>query len=249
MTTLKKKSVAIISLVILAFASILGGSFYFGLLSLSGITFTINVSPLQGSAPLNVAVTGNFGGYGAESITLIVDNNYVDNVVTDSSGNYMFSYTFAFGGEHTVQAAHFAEREIGRPIEYFTSTMTVVVTGGSATHQLNVICLGSGYTMPSGLNTYANGQVVTIEAFGNGNGGPQFDHWVLDGQVLTDTSSLTVTMDADHSVSAVFSGYTPPPPPAPPDPMLIIYIVFGVISAIVLVLVIVAAMKRRRRNS
>jgi hypothetical protein len=201
----KQKYIAVIALSILAIGSVVAGGFFLGFLSLSGgVNFTIVVNPLQGTAPLTVSVSGNFGGYATLSVTLIVDNKDVSNSLTDTSGNYAFSYIFAVAGQHTVQVGHFGENNIGRPIEYYTSTVTVAVSGSSPTHNLNILSLGSGYTVPSGSTSYSVGQVVTITAFGTGNS--YFNHWIEDGQVLTQTSStLSITMDTDHSVSAVFT--------------------------------------------
>ncbi|GEM_PF-2610834 len=53
-----------------------------------------------------------------------------------------------------------------------------------------------------GTLTYDEGTEVTVTA--SPNSGYRFDHWVLDGSNAGTDTSITVTMDGDHTLTAVF---------------------------------------------
>jgi hypothetical protein len=84
------------------------------------------------------------------------------------------------------------------PVEY---TLAITTTFG-------------GTTNPApGQYTYAEGSMASITAL------PQqdyvFDHWNLDGINVGAYNPVSVTMNTNHSLEAVFT-YSPAPPPVPP---------------------------------
>lgn len=165
--------------------------------------FTINVTPTSGNAPLTVSITGSYPTSG-RSINLLINGVIVDSTMSNSS-RYTFNYCFASPGTFLVYAVHYANNDIGRPIEYETPQVSVTVSGvASPTRTLTVDVEGSGYTTPQGTITYAVGQSVTILAEATVG---QFGHWVLDGQIVPNVApTLTVSMTVDHHVTAVFGG-------------------------------------------
>jgi len=79
------------------------------------------------------------------------------------------------------------------PEEEYTLTVSVQPTKG-------------GYTSPSGTRTYLEGKQVTIRAYPYS--GYEFDHWGGDASGTSPT--ITVTMDRDKLVVAVFREIAPP---------------------------------------
>jgi uncharacterized protein YneR len=74
---------------------------------------------------------------------------------------------------------------------------------------LTVIVSGSGSTTPSqGLHSYEEGTEVNVIA--TADAGWMFDHWILDSVYVGSANRYTVTMDSDHSLTAVFLDITPP---------------------------------------
>jgi len=80
-----------------------------------------------------------------------------------------------------------------------TRTLTISVTGSGST------------TPPAGTHTYDIGATVTVEA--TPAQGWLFDRW--QGALLGTTNPVTLTMDTDKSLEAVFGEADPPPPPPP----------------------------------
>lgn len=79
-------------------------------------------------------------------------------------------------------------RAVFYPFEYYTLTITATV---------------GGTTDPApGSYTYATGTVVNVTAIPDA--GYYFDHWDLDGVNVGATNSISVTMNQDHSLHAVF---------------------------------------------
>jgi hypothetical protein len=73
----------------------------------------------------------------------------------------------------------------------------------SLEHQLTIGVEGSGTTFPApGSIMYAEGAIVLVDALPNE--GWMLDHWILDDVNIGDTDPATVTMDRDHTVTAVF---------------------------------------------
>jgi hypothetical protein len=79
-------------------------------------------------------------------------------------------------------------------------------------HGLTITITGQGITDPPGNNvyTYDEGTAVTVTA--SALTGYTFDHWNLDG-VAHSENPVTVLMDADHTLEAVFTAIVQPVPP------------------------------------
>jgi hypothetical protein len=74
---------------------------------------------------------------------------------------------------------------------------------------------GSGSTNPS-VGTYSFNAGESQQITATPSSGWSFNHWVQDGSTAGTSMTLTVTMNAAHTVKAVFTqGTTPPPPPTP----------------------------------
>jgi hypothetical protein len=76
------------------------------------------------------------------------------------------------------------------------------------THTLAVTVQGQGSVSPSG-GTYDEGTPVTVTA--TPSAGWQFDHW--QGDLAGSTNPASITMDADKTITAVFTQIPIPPPP------------------------------------
>ena len=71
---------------------------------------------------------------------------------------------------------------------------------------------GNGFT---GLTRqYPSGTVVSLSSIPTYNG-RNFKKWIVDG-VDNTNPDITLTMDQDHVLTAVYGGGSPPPPPPPP---------------------------------
>lgn len=81
-------------------------------------------------------------------------------------------------------------------------------------YQLTISKTGSGSTTPSpGNYDYTVGSSKTVVA--TASSGWEFDHWELDGVNVGTSDSYIVTMNNDHSLTAIFiEEEAPPPPPA-----------------------------------
>jgi hypothetical protein len=79
-----------------------------------------------------------------------------------------------------------------------------------ATYTLTISATDGGTTDPSpGSYTYTAGTSVTVTA--TPSSGYTFNHWELDGANVGAANPITVVMDRDHSLHAVFSAVTPKP--------------------------------------
>ena len=87
------------------------------------------------------------------------------------------------------------------------SLQAVFLPVGAQSYTLSVNVVGSGSITPSiGSHSYPAGTQVTVTA--TANPGWAFDHWIADGGVARAPSSLTFTMDASHTLVAVFVATT-----------------------------------------
>ena len=103
-----------------------------------------------------------------------------------SQGAGVNPITVHMDAPHTA-TAHYS------PVQYYTLTITTT-TGGT--------------TDPApGTYSYANCSYVTVEALPDAN--YIFDHWELDGVDVGDANPITIHMDSNHTLHAVFT-YVPP---------------------------------------
>jgi hypothetical protein len=92
-----------------------------------------------------------------------------------------------------------------------TSDMTVTATYEKVvvTHTLTITTRLGGTTSPApGSYSYTEGTSVTVTAIPDPS--YKFANWLLDGAVRTE-NPITIIMDTDHTLEAVFE-YVPPPP-------------------------------------
>ncbi|MGD0978809.1 MAG: NosD domain-containing protein [Candidatus Bathyarchaeia archaeon] len=92
---------------------------------------------------------------------------------------------------------------------YYTLTIQTTPCSGWATDY--------GTTTPSGVNTYPSGSMVEVIA--HPSPGWYFDSWILDSEydVTTQGNTITITMNSDHVLWAIFNPIqSPQPPPTPP---------------------------------
>jgi len=82
------------------------------------------------------------------------------------------------------------------------------------TYTLTITATTGGTTSPSpGNHVYSSGTNVPVTV--TPQDGYQFDHWELDGFDVGSANPYTVTMNANHTLHAVFKEVPPPPPPPP----------------------------------
>jgi len=73
---------------------------------------------------------------------------------------------------------------------------------------LTLAVSGSGSTSPAvGVHSYAD--VTPVDVTASASAGWTFDHWMLDAVDVGSANPITVTMDADHSLTAVFEEIPP----------------------------------------
>ena len=74
------------------------------------------------------------------------------------------------------------------------------------TYSLTISSSTGGYTNPSGVQEYLEGTPAQVYAYANTN--YEFDYWLLDGQNAGSNNPITVTMNDDHELQAVFCEVT-----------------------------------------
>lgn len=89
-----------------------------------------------------------------------------------------------------------------------TTTVEAIFVSDSE-RQLTIATAGQGTTDPTpGTYTYAQGTSVTVTASPAAGTAHVLDHWVVDGITLSGASlTITLTMNANHSVQAVFTSF------------------------------------------
>jgi hypothetical protein len=99
-----------------------------------------------------------------------------------------------------------------RALAYYTLTIKTTPCTGWATDY--------GTTTPSGVNTYANGSVVEVAA--HPSPGWYFDSWILDGAygVTAQGNTITIAMNSDHVLWAIFNPIESSQPPPTPPPVI-----------------------------
>jgi len=142
-----------------------------------------------------------------------------------------------------------------------TSTTITVTSGGTyiayyqAKCNLTITTTTGGTTDPSpGTYTYWEGTIVSVTA--NPYTNYVFDHWELDGFWYS-SNPISVTMDSDHTLRAVFAEYSPPPPVggivSPVDKLGLLAPYIGLASTIlvatVATVIYVKRIKKREQNN
>ena len=88
------------------------------------------------------------------------------------------------------------------------------------TYTLTIVATYGGTTDPApGEYAYEPESVASVTALPTSD--YTFDHWVLDGDNVGNVNPISITMDADHTLQAVFT-YSPPVPPTLPTSLMIL---------------------------
>ena len=88
--------------------------------------------------------------------------------------------------------------------EYKSSFKTSILTLFRARHQLTIQVSGSGMTNPApGITMYDEGVDVSVDAIPDS--GWTLDHWELGGVNVGSDDPITVTMNSDYTLTAVFA--------------------------------------------
>jgi hypothetical protein len=72
------------------------------------------------------------------------------------------------------------------------------------TYALTITSTTGGTTDPSGTNYYQAGTVVSVTAYPDTANYYVFDHWELDGNNIGSANPVSITMDTNHNLHAVF---------------------------------------------
>lgn len=97
-----------------------------------------------------------------------------------------------------------------RPRWVMSIYCTVLTAPPPPTHNLTIQALVGGITNPSS-GTYAYTEGSNVEVTAIAGSGYVFDHWELDGVNIGNVNPTTVTIDADHTLLAVFAAIPAPP--------------------------------------
>ena len=126
-------------------------------------------------------------------------NGTIVSVNATACSGYQFSYwivdelsnssanpiTITMNGNHTIEAVFIAQN----------FTLTIKATSGGVTNPTP-----GNYSYPQGTN-------VTVTA--TPDDGYQFGNWLLDGSPAGNSNNITITMNSNHTIEAVFSRVVP----------------------------------------
>jgi hypothetical protein len=131
-------------------------------------------------------------------------NVYADDVMVSSAaaatGTYVFDHWMINGVTYTQNPVTITAAD-GETLS--VQAIYVPYTPPPVTYTLTISSTAGGTTVPSpGAYSYADGTQVMVTAVQNT--GYTLDHWVVDGVNVGYSSSVTVTMSANHTVQAVF---------------------------------------------
>jgi hypothetical protein len=135
------------------------------------------------------------------------------------NGGYIVSYTWNFGDLNiTTVTDPIITHRYDNPGDYTVTlnvtdsegkwdTTSKMITVTLRTYTLNITATPGGTTDPvPGSYLYDEGTVVPVTAFPDS--GYVLDHWELDGDNVGSANPYNVTMDADHTLRAVFKEIT-----------------------------------------
>lgn len=151
-------------------------------------TLVIATSPVLGQIYVNGAIVG----IGSASVTVdpgthVISFGSVSGYITPSTQ----SVSVAEGQTVNVSGLY-----VQSPIPPVTYSLTIVPAAGGSTSPVG------------GVYTYEEGALVSVGAIASA--GYVFDRWLLDG-VSYMVNPIPVTMNADHTLTPVFTQQAPPP--------------------------------------
>jgi len=195
-----------------------------GYITLNGSAWTIAGSIMYPKDSQLSLEAHAVGGY-------VFDHWVKDGVNAGSSG----TLGFALNQNSTVRAI-FAVDEINPPPN----------PPPPPTHLLTIITNGTGTVSGAQNGTYSDGQVLSITAQGETwiGGHSNFSYWFLDGtQVIT--NPVTVTMNDDHVLVAVFTSNNEEPFKFDQNTIVLL----GMVAVVVFVVLVAVAVGRARRRN
>jgi len=149
-----------------------------------------------------VTITSTSGG-----TTYPVPGSYLYNegtvvpVIAVSDSGYVFDHWTLdgspVGSTNPINVLMDCDHDLEAVFTQITYTLTITTTTG-------------GTTSPSpGAHAYSSGTDIPVTA--TAQDGYHFDHWVLDGSNAGSDNLISVTMNKDHTLHAVFEEVRPPP--------------------------------------
>ncbi|MBA7709639.1 hypothetical protein ES703_118561 [subsurface metagenome] len=142
------------------------------------------------------------GDEGIEGVSVTFSNSG-GTATTNSSGSYSHLINYGWSGTATPSKNGYTFTPSSRDYPGVTSDYANQdYTGSIGQCELTIVAESGGTTQPSpGIYTYDYGTQVTITALPNS--GYQFARW--SGDDSGTTNPITVTMDGDKSITAIFS--------------------------------------------
>lgn len=169
----------------------------------ASLTITLTITPVAsfGYSPLYPKV--------GEEVTF-------DASSSTSDGGYIVNYTWSFGDLNVTTVTHpIMTHCYDNPGNYLVSlnvtdsrglwnTMYKTITVSPKTYTLNITATSGGTTNPPpNLLSYPEGTLVRVTAIACTNF--VLDHWELDQVSVGSNESITVTMNANHTLHSVFT--------------------------------------------
>jgi uncharacterized repeat protein (TIGR02543 family) len=153
---------------------------------------------------LTYTISGNVGEVGiAAGLNGVVMDGLPGDPTTDASGNYTATVADGFSGTVTPTMAGYSFSPSSRDYTNVTSDqLDQNYTASIIQHTLTIVAGSNGTTSPTaGTSTHDYGTQVQVTA--TPDSGYQFSGWT--GDASGTTNPITITMDADKSITASFS--------------------------------------------
>ena len=151
-----------------------------------------------------IYITGGTDSYGAGDFDALLlkydsDGNQLWNTTWGGTGDES-GFGLAVAGDGVYVTGHTQTYEVGASnpflVKYYSEPTAEI-------YELNITVEGSGTTnLASGTYTYEGGTNVTVESFPDETW--LFNHWMLDGIEAGPGMSFNLTMDSNHTLTAVF---------------------------------------------
>lgn len=186
---------------------------------------SFTVSPTSGSPPFTVTIQGYLddaataSGINGETVSLLIDGQPVDSTMTHDDaphglgipGFFRFYRYFTEAGMFTVQVVYDGSGAYGGCV---SNAFSVTAGTPTPTTYTLAIAVSTGGAASSSKTIYNPGEVATVAATASST--YAFDHWLVDGvrpEAPYDTANpLSLVMDSDHVVQAVFRQLSPSDP-------------------------------------
>jgi hypothetical protein len=171
-----------------------------------GGTLSINVTVANDGDQTEVF---NVTTYADQNTTIIGDEIIIGSQTVTLSSRNMTSFTLTWNTSGIPLGNYTMSAEASMLPGEFNTTDNMLIDGTveiTIFYTLSITATICGTTSPSpGDYTYKMGTVVNVRAIPH----YEFDHWELDGVNIGSANPITITMDSDHILHAVF--VVPPP--------------------------------------